>query len=530
MKKIFVFFLITFLCLPLSHTHAAEIQKPVVLLIDASGSMKGKKIETVRSAVAQIFQTIRKDQPIEIITFNDHVRTLIRPTTNYDLAIARLSSIEVSGKTSLFDAIHVGLSSLGNNKIDQIIVLSDGNDTSSKIGLKSIINQIITSETPINTIGVQIQPTEKAILQKISDTSKGKYYEVNDISKLTATYQVILKQKLEAPIVSNPPINKLQKGYSKPFIELLLAVGSGLLVFLLLLFFNRLRQNSSFRQARYKTLEKYASPRLKRVSTKVKIPFKSYRFIPNRVENKIRTKLELIHSDMTYETCVRALVILWVFLVIFFFLPFRSVVIAAIFASALVPFLFNLVTNNIRSRQELKFGEDLPELLNILAGALRAGLSLEQGLEAYTTDTDGEVSREVRRALGEIKVGTPIDEALMSVSNRMNNEDLKWAVTALSIQRVVGGSMATILTTAFETVKSRAEIRREVKTLSAEGKLSAYVLMSLPIGIFLFLLLTRRQYVRIFWSDPAGMFLLVIIGVALSLGWAWMKRIVEIKI
>jgi tight adherence protein B len=233
---------------------------------------------------------------------------------------------------------------------------------------------------------------------------------------------------------------------------------------------------------------------------------------------------------MTYESCVRALVILWVFLVIFFFLPFRSVIIAAIFASVLVPFLFNLVTNNIRSRQELKFAEDLPELLNILAGALRAGLSLEQGLEAYTTDTDGEVSREVRRALGEIKVGTPIDEALMSVSNRMNNEDLKWAVTALSIQRVVGGSMATILTTAFETVKSRAEIRREVKTLSAEGKLSAYVLMSLPIGIFLFLLLTRRQYVRIFWSDPAGMFLLVIIGIALSLGWAWMKRIVEIKI
>jgi len=107
---------------------------------------------------------------------------------------------------------------------------------------------------------------------------------------------------------------------------------------------------------------------------------------------------------------------------------------------------------------------------------------------------------------------------------------LRWAVTALSSQRVGGGSMATILTTTFETVKARAEIRREVKTLSAEGKLSAYVLIALPIGIFSFLFLTRREYVKVFWTDPAGIFLLIIIGISLSIGWAWMKKIVEIKI
>ena len=171
----------------------------------------------------------------------------------------------------------------------------------------------------------------------------------------------------------------------------------------------------------------------------------------------------------------------WLFLVAVFTMMLHSLFLAFILTSVLVPIGFNTVIKNVRTKQKQKFAEELPELLNILASALRAGLSLPQGLEAYSSDTKGEVAREIRRTISEIRVGTPIDEALMGVAERMESEDLRWAVTALSIQRVVGGSMATILTTTFETVKARAEIRREVKTLSAEGKLSAYGLIALPI-------------------------------------------------
>ena len=188
------------------------------------------------------------------------------------------------------------------------------------------------------------------------------------------------------------------------------------------------------------------------------------------------------------------------------------------------------IISNISGKQKVKFAMELPELLNILASALRAGLTLQQGLEAYASDSKSEVSREIRRAIGEIRVGTAIDEALMGVAKRMQSEDLEWAVTALSIQRIVGGSMATILTTTYETVKARSEIRREVRTLAAEGKLSAYVLMALPIGIFLFLLLTRREYVSAFWTNPLGYVLMAFVGTAMTFGWIWMKKIVEIKI
>jgi tight adherence protein B len=205
-------------------------------------------------------------------------------------------------------------------------------------------------------------------------------------------------------------------------------------------------------------------------------------------------------------------------------------ILGIIFGAGIVWLGFNAIISNITTKQKLKFSMELPELLNILASALRAGLTLQQGLEAYASDSKSEVAREIRRAIGEIRVGTPIDEALMGVAKRMNSEDLEWAVTALSIQRVVGGSMATILTTTYETVKARSEIRREVRTLAAEGKLSAYVLMALPIGIFLFLLLTRREYVSAFWTNPMGYVLMAFVGVSMTFGWIWMKKIVEIKI
>jgi tight adherence protein B len=187
-------------------------------------------------------------------------------------------------------------------------------------------------------------------------------------------------------------------------------------------------------------------------------------------------------------------------------------------------------SNNQYEKQKKAFDDELPEMLNVVASGLNAGLGLQQSLEAFAGDSQGEVARQLRRAIGEIRVGTPTDEALMAVADRMKSEDLKWAVTALSIQRLVGGSMSTILRTAYETIRSRNEIRREVRTLSAEGKLSATVLMIMPIAIFLFLLVTRREYVQVFWTEPLGIFLVFMITIGMSVGWAWMKKIVDIKI
>ena len=118
----------------------------------------------------------------------------------------------------------------------------------------------------------------------------------------------------------------------------------------------------------------------------------------------------------------------------------------------------------------------------------------------------------------------------MDCAERMDSEDLRWTVTALSIQREVGGNLSTILEAAAETIKQRFALRREVQTLSAEGRLSAYILVGLPIGIFCFLALFRRDYVAALWQTPVGLAMAGPIIVLIGIGWLWMRSIVRIKV
>jgi tight adherence protein B len=183
-----------------------------------------------------------------------------------------------------------------------------------------------------------------------------------------------------------------------------------------------------------------------------------------------------------------------------------------------------------KGREISAFERELPAALKMLAGSLSAGLSFLQALSAYAEDGHEVSSKEFRRALAEIQLGVPIERALDSIADRMESEDLRWAVSAFAIQREVGGSLATILNSTAETIESRFELRREIQTLSAEGRISSYILMALPIGIFIFLAVIRPNYIRIFITEPLGNILLVLTSLGLAAAWLWMKKLVRITI
>ena len=191
----------------------------------------------------------------------------------------------------------------------------------------------------------------------------------------------------------------------------------------------------------------------------------------------------------------------------------------------------DLIKEKLRQgRRNLDFERELPGALKMLAGSLGAGLSFLQALHAYAEDGEGVSAQEFRRALGEIQLGVPIERALESVADRVKSEDLKWAVSAFAIQREVGGSLATILKSVAETIESRFELRREIKTLSAEGRISTYVLMALPAVIFLFLSLLRPAYVSFYITQPIGNLILIFIAFSLMMSWLWMRSLVRIEI
>jgi tight adherence protein B len=183
-----------------------------------------------------------------------------------------------------------------------------------------------------------------------------------------------------------------------------------------------------------------------------------------------------------------------------------------------------------KDREISAFERELPAALKMLAGSLSAGLSFLQALSAYAEDGHEVSAKEFRRALGEIQLGVPIEKALESIADRMESEDLRWAVSAFAIQREVGGSLATILNSTAETIESRFELRREIQTLSAEGRISSYILMALPLGIFIFLSVIRPNYIRILMTEPLGNLLLVLTSLGLVAAWIWMKKLVRITI
>lgn len=183
-----------------------------------------------------------------------------------------------------------------------------------------------------------------------------------------------------------------------------------------------------------------------------------------------------------------------------------------------------------RGRRRKAFGAAVPETLQLMSGSLSAGLSLAQSAETVTREGADPVAAEFRRALVETRLGVPLEDALEGVADRFDNPDLAWAVMAIRIQRQVGGNLAELLDTVAETMREREYVRRQVAALSAEGRLSAWVLGSLPVAFLVYLLLVNREYVMPAFEDPRGIVMLAGATIWLAVGAFWMSRLVRVEV
>jgi tight adherence protein B len=187
-----------------------------------------------------------------------------------------------------------------------------------------------------------------------------------------------------------------------------------------------------------------------------------------------------------------------------------------------------LVLTVRQSRRQQAFYSGLPDTLTLLAGSLRAGYSLPQAVDAVAREAQPPVSSEFNRTIIENRLGMTIEDALDGVARRMASRDLEWVVMAIRIQREVGGNLAELLSTVAGTLRERERLRRQVKTLSAEGRLSAWILGSLPIVFTLYIMLTKPDYLMTMTGDPLG---IAVIGFAVILflvGVAWLSRVVKV--
>jgi tight adherence protein B len=180
-------------------------------------------------------------------------------------------------------------------------------------------------------------------------------------------------------------------------------------------------------------------------------------------------------------------------------------------------------------RRRAAFADQLDDSLQLMAGSLRAGHSLLRSVDSVSHEAEAPTSEEFARIVNETRVGRDLSDALDEVAERMGSDDFVWVAQAIAIHREVGGNLAEVLDAVGHTIRERNAIRRQVKTLSAEGKLSATVLMALPFGILAFLSVTNPSYLATFTESLAGYTMLAVAAVMMAVGGFWLKKTVAIR-
>jgi tight adherence protein B len=183
-----------------------------------------------------------------------------------------------------------------------------------------------------------------------------------------------------------------------------------------------------------------------------------------------------------------------------------------------------------QSRRENAFLAQLPDTLQLLAGSLQAGYSLPQAMDSVVRESKPPISSEFSRALIETRLGMSPEEALDGIAERTHSRDFSWIVMAIRIQRDVGGNLAELLSSVAETLRERERMHRQVRSLSAEGRLSAWILGMLPIAFTVYLVLVKGSYIAPLYQERLGQLMIATAVVLLLVGAEWMRRVIKVEV
>lgn len=174
--------------------------------------------------------------------------------------------------------------------------------------------------------------------------------------------------------------------------------------------------------------------------------------------------------------------------------------------------------------------EQLPDVFQLMSQALRAGHSLASGIQLVSEQLSDPAATEFARIFHEQNLGIKVEEALQNFADRVDILDVRYFVTAVLIQRQTGGDLAEVLEKISSIIQDRLNLFGQVRALTAEGRLSAMVLLALPIGLFFVMLGLNREYAMTLINDPTGRYMLYTGAVMQIMGWAMMKKITNIKV
>ena len=203
---------------------------------------------------------------------------------------------------------------------------------------------------------------------------------------------------------------------------------------------------------------------------------------------------------------------------------------AGILAAGLGASLPYLTVKRRSSRRLRRFEELLPGAIDLMGRAIRAGHPLSAGLQMVSDESSEPVAGEFRQVFEEQRFGLPFEDSMYGIADRVPLVDVRILITAILIQREVGGNLAEVLDNLSSVIRERFKIRRQLRVITAQGRMSGYILAALPIAVGLAIFLINPSYVKVLFTHPVGKLLALTAVVLQILGYLWIRKIVDIEI
>jgi tight adherence protein B len=553
--------------------------KSVVLAVDRSQSMTGRSLRDATAAARAFVAAKGGHDRIEVIAFGREALGLTKFSSSgvdADAALAGLRADSRSG-TALYDAIVRAAGAL--RREDQpghvIIVVTDGRDVSSTATLDAAVNAANRARAAVYAIGIAGPDFTPQALRQLAARTGGAYLEAQSTAELAALYTRIgdalvhtwqisyvtaarpgdqLELRAAAPGqgsatrrflvqtsgLNHPPSVQApsvlpRSAWRSGTAPAVLALAVGVLALLAIWFAMAARHGSwlSARLAPHLGTPQRLGSRGKRrrqgqslrkaIVATTENAFANVRQFRALQALLTRADLPLLASELLY-ICVGA-----------GFVP--ALVAAVAGAPAVLSLLLMLVGGSLpigwvayRARKRAKaFDNQLPDLLITIAATLKAGHSFRQAIQAVVEDGAEPAAKEFRRVLTETRLGRPMDQALAEMGERIGSKDLTFVLNSVTIQRQIGGSLAGLFDMVAETVRQRQQFARKIRSLTAMGRMSAYVLGGLPFAVAILISVISPVYMAPLWHSSVGHDLVGLGFVMLAVGGVVLRKIVSFK-
>ncbi|MGH7558584.1 MAG: type II secretion system F family protein [Gemmatimonadota bacterium] len=206
-------------------------------------------------------------------------------------------------------------------------------------------------------------------------------------------------------------------------------------------------------------------------------------------------------------------------------IPYIAIAVAAF--AATLPYMY---VRRRKTKRLRAFEEHFPEAIDLLGRAIRAGHAFSTGLQMVADESPQPIGMEFRRVFEEQKFGLSLEDSLLALADRIELLDMRIFVTAVLIQREVGGNLAEILDKISYTIRERFTIERQVRVYTAQGRFTGYLLAALPLGVGFLIYMLNREYMTILWERPVGRLLIAVAVVLQVIGFFIIRKIINIKI